>query len=143
VSCAGLVPVVTLAQKCDLAMLADEHLWVPTDKGAHAGSKVSALVAGMLTDTGMPAITQPHKRTHISPQSIGASRLSTASTCAVVRASHGSCDSIPQRGVSRTAPTICMSIARPEPPGTCVQLLSDKPRPRSAAIDFWTSTGPP
>jgi hypothetical protein len=31
-----------------LAALADEHLSVPTDKGANAGAKVSALVAGML-----------------------------------------------------------------------------------------------
>lgn len=48
VSCAGLVPVAALAQKCGLTTLADEHLSVPTDKGAHAGAKVSALVAGMV-----------------------------------------------------------------------------------------------
>jgi Transposase DDE domain group 1 len=48
VSCAGLVPITALAQKCGLAALADEHLSVPTDKGANAGAKVSALVAGML-----------------------------------------------------------------------------------------------
>ncbi len=47
VSCAGLVPMVALAQQCDLGVLADEHLSVPTDKGANAGAKVSALVAGM------------------------------------------------------------------------------------------------
>lgn len=48
VSCAGLVPVAALAQQCGLAELADHHLSVPTDKGAHAGAKVSALVAGMV-----------------------------------------------------------------------------------------------
>lgn len=48
VSCAGLVPIAALAQHCGLARLADEHLTVPTDKGAHAGAKVSALVAGMV-----------------------------------------------------------------------------------------------
>jgi hypothetical protein len=48
VSCAGLVPVTALAQKCGLAALADEHLSVPTDKGSNAGAKVSALVAGMV-----------------------------------------------------------------------------------------------
>ena len=48
VSCAGLVPMAALAQKCGLAALADERLSVPTDKGAHAGAKVSALVAGMI-----------------------------------------------------------------------------------------------
>ncbi len=48
VSCAGLVPMAALAQKCGLAALADEHLSVPTDKGANAGAKVSSLVAGMV-----------------------------------------------------------------------------------------------
>jgi hypothetical protein len=48
VSCAGLVPMAALAQKCGLAGLADEHLSVPTDKGANAGAKVSCLVAGMV-----------------------------------------------------------------------------------------------
>ena len=48
VSCAGLVPMAALAQQCGLAVLADEHLTVPTDKGANAGAKVSALVAGMV-----------------------------------------------------------------------------------------------
>ncbi len=48
VSCAGLIPMAALAQKCGLAELADEHLSVPTDKGANAGAKVSALVAAMV-----------------------------------------------------------------------------------------------
>lgn len=48
VSCAGLVPMAALAHKCGLSALADEHLSVPTDKGSHAGAKVSALVAGMV-----------------------------------------------------------------------------------------------
>lgn len=47
-SCAGLVPIAELAQRCGLAVLADEHLSVPTDKGSNAGAKVSALVAGMV-----------------------------------------------------------------------------------------------
>ncbi len=45
---AGLVPVLGLAQDCGLDDLADEHLTLPTDKGAHAGRKVTALVAGMV-----------------------------------------------------------------------------------------------
>ena len=49
VSAGGLVPVLGLAQRAGLQALADEQLTVPTDKGAHAGSKVSALVAGMVT----------------------------------------------------------------------------------------------
>jgi hypothetical protein len=48
VSCAGLVPIAALAQECGLAGLADEHLSVPTDKGANAGAKVTSLVAGMI-----------------------------------------------------------------------------------------------
>jgi hypothetical protein len=48
VSAAGLVPVLALAGRCGLQQLADEHLSVPTDKGAHAGAKVACLVAGMI-----------------------------------------------------------------------------------------------
>ncbi|HYJ56532.1 MAG TPA: IS1380 family transposase [Mycobacterium sp.] len=48
VSCAGLVPIAALAQKCGLKSLTDEHLTVPTDKGSNAGAKVNALVAGMV-----------------------------------------------------------------------------------------------
>jgi hypothetical protein len=48
VSAAGLVPVAALARDAGLRALADEHLSVPTDKGANAGLKVSSLVAGMV-----------------------------------------------------------------------------------------------
>ena len=48
VSAGGLVPVVALADRVGLRRLVDEQLTVPTDKGAHAGSKVAALVAGMV-----------------------------------------------------------------------------------------------
>jgi hypothetical protein len=48
VSSAGLVPVMALARKARLRELADERLSVPTDKGAHPGSKISSLVAGMV-----------------------------------------------------------------------------------------------
>ena len=48
VSCAGLVPIAALAQRCGLAALADQHLSVPTDKGSNPGAKVSALLAGMV-----------------------------------------------------------------------------------------------
>jgi Transposase DDE domain group 1 len=48
VSCAGLVPLLTLAESAGLAMLGDQHLTVPTDKGANAGLKVASLVAGMV-----------------------------------------------------------------------------------------------
>ena len=47
VSAAGLVPVMGLARRVGLRELADEWLSVPTDKGANAGLKISALVAGM------------------------------------------------------------------------------------------------
>jgi hypothetical protein len=48
VSSAGLVPVFALAERVGLGSLAEERLTVPSDKGAHAGAKVSALVAGMV-----------------------------------------------------------------------------------------------
>ena len=48
VSSAGLLPVMKLAEKAGLRRLADKWLSVPTDKGAHAGLKVTSLVAGMV-----------------------------------------------------------------------------------------------
>ena len=48
VSAAGLVPVLGLARSAGLHELADNQLSVPTDKGANAGLKVAALVAGMV-----------------------------------------------------------------------------------------------
>jgi hypothetical protein len=48
VSAAGLVPVMRLAADAGLGELAAEHLTVPTDKGANAGGKVTALVCGMV-----------------------------------------------------------------------------------------------
>src|SRR4051794_34034205 len=48
VSSAGLVPALALAERAGLRELADQHLTVPTDKGANAGLKVTSLVAGMV-----------------------------------------------------------------------------------------------
>jgi len=48
VSAPGLVPVMRLASEAGLDTLAADLLSVPTDKGANAGGKVSALVAGMV-----------------------------------------------------------------------------------------------
>lgn len=48
VSYGGLIPVMALAERSGLLDLADEHLSVPTDKGAHAGRKIGSLVAGMI-----------------------------------------------------------------------------------------------
>ncbi|QDQ89346.1 IS1380 family transposase [Rhodococcus sp. WB9] len=48
VATAGLVPVIALAQASGLLTLADEHLSVPTDKGANAGRKIGSLVGGMV-----------------------------------------------------------------------------------------------
>ena len=48
VSSAGLVLILALARSAGLGWLADQHLSVPTDKGANAGLKVSSLVAGMV-----------------------------------------------------------------------------------------------
>ena len=48
VSTGGLVPVMKIAQSAGLHALADEHLSVPTDKGANPGLKITSLVAGMV-----------------------------------------------------------------------------------------------
>lgn len=48
VSAGGLLPVLALAESAGLRDLADEHLTVPTDKGANGGLKVASLVAGMV-----------------------------------------------------------------------------------------------
>ncbi|RZL71321.1 MAG: IS1380 family transposase [Rhodococcus sp. (in: high G+C Gram-positive bacteria)] len=48
VATAGLVPMMALAQASGLLSLADQHLSVPTDKGANAGRKIGSLVGGMV-----------------------------------------------------------------------------------------------
>src|SRR3954447_7600342 len=48
VSSAGLVRTLALADRAGLRELAEEHLSVPSDKGANAGLKVASLVAGMV-----------------------------------------------------------------------------------------------
>jgi hypothetical protein len=48
VSCAGLVPVMRLAEQVGLSRLVGEKVHVPTDKGSNAAGKVANLVAGML-----------------------------------------------------------------------------------------------
>ena len=48
VSSAGLLPVMALARSAGLPELAQQHLSVPTDKGANAGLKVTSLAAGMI-----------------------------------------------------------------------------------------------
>ncbi len=57
VSSAALVPVLRLARDAGLDVLADRLLSVATDKGANAGGKVTALVAGMVAGGGL------HRRT--------------------------------------------------------------------------------
>lgn len=44
----GLIPMMKLAQNAALSTLADEHVHLPTDKGARPGAKVFSLVAGMV-----------------------------------------------------------------------------------------------
>lgn len=48
VSCAGLAPVLTLAERAGLGDLIDEQVSVPGSVGANARAKVLALVAGMV-----------------------------------------------------------------------------------------------
>lgn len=48
VSTAGLVPIMALARSGGLLTLTEQHLSLPTDKGAHPGAKIGSLVAGMV-----------------------------------------------------------------------------------------------
>jgi hypothetical protein len=48
VSCAGLVPVMALTQRCGLDTLLRERLTIAAKGGANAAVKVLALVAGMI-----------------------------------------------------------------------------------------------
>ena len=48
VSCAGLVPVMALAQRCGLATLLAERLKIAATGGVNAAAKILALVAGMM-----------------------------------------------------------------------------------------------
>ncbi len=48
ITSAGLVPVMTLAQKAGLPDLVTEHVSVPGSAGANADLKVASLVAGMV-----------------------------------------------------------------------------------------------
>ena len=55
ISCrAGLVPVLALGRAAGLHELAQEHLSVPTDRGANAGLKVASLVMGMVAGADSP-----------------------------------------------------------------------------------------
>ncbi|MVZ99179.1 IS1380 family transposase [Actinomadura sp. LD22] len=47
ISCAGLVPVMRLAERCGLPDLVSEHVRVADRCGANAAAKVSSIVAGM------------------------------------------------------------------------------------------------
>lgn len=48
IAAAGIVPMLGLASMCELEELADEWVQIPTDKGAHAGAKVLAVLTGMM-----------------------------------------------------------------------------------------------
>ena len=48
VSCAGLAPVLALAQRCGLGELLESRLRIGEPSGANATAKVLALIAGML-----------------------------------------------------------------------------------------------
>ena len=48
VSCAGLVPIMALAQRCGLTALLIEHVKITAKGGANAAAKIGAIVAGMV-----------------------------------------------------------------------------------------------
>jgi hypothetical protein len=49
VSQARLLPLMRLAQRCDLHGIVSERVRVSTHKGSHAAGKIATIVAGMLT----------------------------------------------------------------------------------------------
>ena len=48
ISCAGLVPVLALAERAGLHDLVDEHVQVPGSVGSNPAAKIAALIAGMV-----------------------------------------------------------------------------------------------
>ena len=48
VSCAGLVPVMALADRCGLTSLLDRHVKIAAKGGANAATKILAIIAGMV-----------------------------------------------------------------------------------------------
>ena len=48
ISCAGLVPVLALAERAKLHDLVDEHVRVPGSVGSNPAPKIAALIAGMV-----------------------------------------------------------------------------------------------
>jgi Transposase DDE domain group 1 len=48
VSCAGLVPVLQLAERAGLGQLVGEHVWIERPGGVNAAVKIPSLVAGMV-----------------------------------------------------------------------------------------------
>ncbi len=56
-SCAGLVPVMALANRCGLPALLVEHVKIAAKGGVNAAAKIVALVAGMIC--GADSIADP------------------------------------------------------------------------------------
>src|SRR5258705_9241812 len=52
VSCAGLEPVMRLAESCDLPGIVAEKVHLPTSVGSNPAGKISAIVAGMVAGGG-------------------------------------------------------------------------------------------
>jgi hypothetical protein len=48
VSCAGLVPVMALADRCGLTTLLNRHVKIAAKGGANAATKILAIIAGMV-----------------------------------------------------------------------------------------------
>lgn len=116
VSTAGLVPIMALARDNGLLSLADEHLSVPTDKGAHAGHKIGSLVAGMVA---------------------GATASPTWRCCGTGRWAHPS--------TAHTRPRRWDRSCAPSPSGTSANLMPPPPGSSAAwppAPRWWPASTP-
>jgi len=127
VSSAGLVPVIALASSAGLRDLSDQHLSVPTDKGANAGLKVSSLVAGMVA--GADSIDDMALLRHGGMGRIFANAYAPSTLGSFLRSfTFGhvrQLDAVAARFLTRLAASAPLIIEPPEPGGTVMVDIDD------------------
>ena len=85
VSCAGLIPVMTLAERPGLHDLARAHVRVPGSAGSNADVKVAALVAGMVAGADSIDASAVTFTLEFAPARPGTLRCSAARSCRPAR----------------------------------------------------------
>jgi len=84
VSCAGLVPVMAMAQRCSLAMLLTDRLTIAAKGGANGAVKILPLIAGMVC--GADSIEDIRRAPAISGAEVGVEITANAAglVCAAI-----------------------------------------------------------